>query len=74
MYMCRPVYVVIAGGVKRTLLAIWFCGNRSMARGQARTFIDMLEADTSVPLNCLLSAVDDRVDWRKSMGGRLRSS
>ena len=24
--------VVIAGGVKMKLLAIWFCGNRSMAK------------------------------------------
>ena len=24
---------VIAGGVKRKMLAVWFCGNRSMAKG-----------------------------------------
>ena len=28
---------VIAEGVKMKLLAIWFCGNRSMARGGRRT-------------------------------------
>ena len=27
--------VVIAGGVKQKLLAIWFCGNRSMAKGES---------------------------------------
>ena len=65
---------VIAGGVKMKLIAIWFCGNRSMAKGasdRTRTFVDLLEADTGVPRDCLPAAMDDRVAWRKrAMGGR----
>ena len=33
--------------------------------GQVRTFVDLLEADTGVPLDCLLAAMDDRAGWRK---------
>ena len=55
------------------LFAIWFCGNRSVAKrsvgGQARTFVDLLEADTGVPRDCLPAAMDDRVGW--SHGCRL---
>ena len=47
------------------LLAIWFCGNRSMAKEasevQARTFVDVLDVDTGVPRDCLPAAIDDRV-------------
>ena len=47
-------------------------GKRSVG-GQARTFVDQLEADTEVPRDCLLAAKDDRVGWRKRYnGGRLR--
>ena len=43
--------------------------------GQARTFVDLLEADTGVPGDCLLAAMVDRVGWRKrAMGGPLRST
>ena len=43
--------------------------------GQARTFVDLLEADTGVPRDCLPAAMDGRVGWRKkAMGGRLRST
>ena len=48
------------------LLAIWFCGNRSMAKGASEDrlahFVDLLEADTGVPRDCLPAAMDDRVD------------
>ena len=44
-------------------------GKRSV-RGQARTFVDLLEADTDVPRHCLLAAMDDRVGWRKRAVGR----
>ena len=38
-----------------------------------RTFVDLLEAGTVVPTDCLPTAVADRVGWRKrAMGGRLR--
>ena len=61
--------VVIAGGVKMKLLAIWFCGNRSMAKGvseeRLKHFIDQLEVDTAVPRACLLAVMDDRDGWRK---------
>ena len=39
-------------------------GKRSVG-GQARTFVDLLEADTGVPRDCLLAAMDERVGWRK---------
>ena len=35
-------------------------GKRSVG-GQARTFADLLEADTGVPRDCLLATMDDRV-------------
>ena len=39
--------------------------------GQARTliFVDLLEADTGVPRDCLPAAMDDRVGWRKRAKG-----
>ena len=44
-------------------------GKRS-DRGQARTFVHLLEADTGVPRDCLPAAMDDRVGWKKrAMGG-----
>ena len=43
-------------------------GKRSI-RGQACTFADLLEADTRVPRDCLLVAMDDRVGWRKKAMG-----
>ena len=47
-------------------------GKRSIG-GQARTFVDLLEADIGVPRDCLLAVMDDRVGWRKrAMGGQLR--
>ena len=49
-------------------------GKRSVG-GQTRRFVDLLEADTVVPRDCLPVAMDDRVGWRKrAMGGRLRST
>ena len=38
-------------------------GKRNI-RGQARTFVDLLEADTGVLRDCL---PDDRVGWRKKL-------
>ena len=44
-------------------------GNGSVG-GQTRTFVDLLEADTGVPRDCLPVAMDDRVGWRRrAMGG-----
>ena len=38
--------------------------------GQARTFVDLLEADTEVPRDYLPAKMEDRVGWRKkAMGG-----
>ena len=45
-------------------------GKRSVC-GQARTFVDLLEADTGVPRDCLLAVMDDRVGWRKRAMGWL---
>ena len=43
-------------------------GKRSV-RGQADTFVGLLEVDTSVPRDCLPAAMDDRVGWRmRAMG------
>ena len=33
--------------------------------GQAITFVDVLEADTGVPRDCLPAAMNDRFGWRK---------
>ena len=44
-------------------------GKRSVG-GQPRTFVDLLEADTGVPRDCLSTAMDDRVGWReRAVGG-----
>ena len=49
-------------------------GKRSVG-GQAGTFVDLLEADTGVPRDCLPAVMDDRVGWRKrAMKGQLRST
>ena len=46
-------------------------GKRSI-RGQVRTTVDVLEADTGIPSDSLPATMDDRVGWRKkAMGGRL---
>ena len=45
-------------------------GKRSVG-GQADTFVDLLEADTGVPRDCLPSAMDERVGWRTKTMGRL---
>ena len=34
-----------------------------------RIFVDLLEADTGVPLHCLSAAMDGRVGWRKRAMG-----
>ena len=51
------------------VFAIWFYRNRSMAKknvgGQARTVVDMREADTGVPRDYLQAAMDDRVGKEK---------
>ena len=67
---------VIARVVKMKLFSIWFCGDRNTAKGaledRARTFVELLEAHTGVPRNCLPAAMDDRVGRRKkAMGCRL---
>ena len=51
-------------------LALWEPkhGKRSVG-GQARTFVDLLEADTGVPRDCLPAAMDNRVGWREGGGG-----
>ena len=58
------------------LLAIWFYGNRSMARRASEDrlahFVNLLETDTRVPRDCLPTAMDDRVGWRKRTMGRGR--
>ena len=65
--------VVVAGVVKMKLLAIWFCGERNHGKrsvgGQARTIVDLLEADTGVPRDCLLAAMDDGFGWKKTAMG-----
>ena len=47
---------------------------RSMAIGASEDrlahFVELLEADTGVPTDCLLAAMDDRVGWRKRAMGR----
>ena len=54
--------VVIAGGIKMKLLPIWFCGNRSMAKGASEDRLALL-------------SIDDWVGWRKTaMRGRLKST
>ena len=43
--------------------------------GQTGTVVDLLEADTGVPRDCLPAAMDDKVGWRKKiMRFRLRST
>ena len=37
--------------------------------GQTRTFVDLLEADTGVPRDCLPATMFDRVGWRKRSTG-----
>ena len=54
---------VIAGGVKMKLLAIWFCGNRSMEKGALED-----RQTPGSPETCFPAAMDDRVGWRKSPG------
>ena len=71
--VCMEIFISsgsdFQGGVEMKLLAICFYG------GQARTFVDVLEADAGVPRDCLPAAMDDRVGWRKkAMGSRLRST
>ena len=47
--------------------------DKRSVRGQVHTFVDLLEADSAVPRDCLPAAIDDRVGWRnRAMGGRLR--
>ena len=49
-------------------------GKRSV-RGQARTFVNLLDVDTRVPKGCLPAAMGDRVGWRKTaIGGQLRAT
>ena len=43
-------------------------GKRSIG-GQARTSVDLLEADTGVPRDGLPAMMDDRVGWRKRAMG-----
>ena len=61
--------VVIAGGVKNGVvsnLVLWELKHgKNNVGGQARTFVDLLEADTRAPRDCLPAAMDHRVGWRK---------
>ena len=51
-------------------LALWELKHgKGSIRGQARTFVDLLEEDTRVPRDCLLAVMDDRVGWRKRTTG-----
>ena len=43
-------------------------GKRSVG-GQAATVVDLLEADTGVPRDCLPAVIDDRVGWRERAMG-----
>ena len=43
-------------------------GKRSVG-GQARTFVNLLEADIGVPRDCLPAAMINKVDWRKRAMG-----
>ena len=69
---------VIAGGVQMKLLAIWFCGNRSMAKGVSEDRLAHLSINwirQEVPIDSLPAVMDDRVGWRKrDRGSRLRST
>ena len=60
------------------LSAIWFCETEAWQKERQRTGshnVDLLEADTEVPRDCLPAAMDDRVNCRKrTMGGQLRST
>ena len=72
--------MVIAGGVQMNLLEFDFVGTEAWQKERRRTrshikFVDLLEADTGVPRDCLPAVMDDRVGWRKrAMGGRLRTT
>ena len=47
-------------------------GTEAWQKERLRTgsqFVDLLEADTGVPRDCLLAAMDDRVGWRKRAMG-----
>ena len=62
--------VVIAGGVKMKLLAIWFCGNRSMAEDLLAHLSICWRWTPGSPRDCLPAAMDNRVGWKKrAMGG-----
>ena len=39
------------------------------ATTQAHTFVNVLEADTGIPRDCLPAAMDDGVGWRKRAVG-----
>ena len=43
-------------------------GERSVG-GQARTFVDLLEAESGVPRNCLPAAMDDRLAGEREPWG-----
>ena len=71
--------VVMAGGVKMKLLAIWFCGNRSMANGVSEdrlAYVSICWRRTpGSPETARRQTMNDRVGWRKrAMGGRLMST
>ena len=64
--------VVIAGGVKTSCKRFGFQEPKhgKGASEDRLTLVDLLEADTGVPRDCLPAAMDDRVGWRKrAMGG-----
>ena len=64
---------IVAECAKMKLLAIWFCGNRSMTKGASEDrlahFVHLLEADTGDPRDYLPAAMDDRTGWRQRLMG-----
>ena len=65
--------VVIAGGVKMKLVAIWCCGNRSIAEGASEDKLAHMSicwmGTQGVSRDCLPVAMDDRVGWSKRAMG-----
>ena len=70
---------VIPGGVKMKLLAIWFCGNRSMAKGASEDRLAYLSICWRQTLGsseiacrqwCMTALAGEREPWRIGEAGR----